>query len=63
VDIDPELIELAAERLAANGYAPTLAAVDGAGGYPPGAPYDRIIATCGVPAIPQAWLEQAAPAR
>jgi methyltransferase of ATP-grasp peptide maturase system len=61
VDIDPELIELAAERLAANGYTPTLAAVDGAGGYPPGAPYDRIIATCSVPAIPPAWLEQASP--
>lgn len=61
VDIDPELIELATERLAANGYTPTLAAVDGAGGYPPGAPYERIIATCSVPAIPPAWLEQAAP--
>ncbi|MBV9011451.1 MAG: methyltransferase domain-containing protein [Pseudonocardiales bacterium] len=61
VDIDPELIELATERLAANGYTPTLAAVDGSGGYPPGAPYDRIIATCGVLAIPPAWLEQAAP--
>jgi methyltransferase of ATP-grasp peptide maturase system len=61
VDIDPELVELATERLAANGYTPTLAAVDGASGYPPGAPYDRIIATCGVPAIPAAWLAQAAP--
>ncbi|MGH3797269.1 MAG: ATP-grasp peptide maturase system methyltransferase [Pseudonocardiaceae bacterium] len=61
VDIDPELIELAAERLAANGYTPTLAVVDGAGGYPPGAPYNRIIATCGVRAIPPAWLAQAAP--
>ena len=61
VDIDPELVELAQERLAANGYTPTLAVVDGAEGYLPGAPYDRIIATCAVPAIPPAWLEQAAP--
>jgi methyltransferase of ATP-grasp peptide maturase system len=61
IDIDPELVELAGERLAANGYTPTLAAVDGAGGYPPGAPYERIIATCAVRAIPPAWLDQAAP--
>lgn len=61
VDIDPELVDLARERLAANGYTPTLAAVDGADGYPPGAPYDRVIATCAVPAIPAAWLAQVAP--
>lgn len=61
VDIDPELIELATERLAANGRTPTLAAVDGADGYPSGAPYQRIIATCGVRAIPPAWLAQTAP--
>jgi methyltransferase of ATP-grasp peptide maturase system len=61
VDIDPELIDLARERLAANGHTPVLAAVDGQDGYPPGAPYDRIISTCAVPAIPAAWLEQSAP--
>ena len=61
VDIDPELVELARTRLAANGHHPTLVTVDGAGGYPPSAPYDRIIATCGVLAIPPAWLQQAKP--
>ncbi|MGH3800702.1 MAG: methyltransferase domain-containing protein [Pseudonocardiaceae bacterium] len=61
VDIDPELVELATERLAANGYTPTLTAADGVGGYPPGAPYNRIIVSCSVPAIPPAWLEQAVP--
>ena len=61
VDIDPELVELARELLAANGYTPALAAVDGAGGYPEGAPYDRIIATCSVPAVPSAWLAQVLP--
>jgi methyltransferase of ATP-grasp peptide maturase system len=61
VDIDPELVDLARERLAANGYAPTLVVADGHTGYPLGAPYDRIIATCAVSTIPVAWLEQAAP--
>jgi methyltransferase of ATP-grasp peptide maturase system len=61
VDIDPELVDLARERLAANGHTPTLAAVDGNDGFPPGAPYDRIIATCGIPAIPTAWLTQTEP--
>jgi protein-L-isoaspartate O-methyltransferase len=61
IDIDPELVELARTRLAASGYNPTLAAADGAGGYPEYAPYDRIVATCAVPAIPLAWLEQVVP--
>jgi len=61
VDIDPELVDLARERLAANGHTPTLAAVDGQAGYPQGAPYDRIISTCAVPAIPDAWLQQSTP--
>ncbi|MGH3940315.1 MAG: methyltransferase domain-containing protein [Pseudonocardiaceae bacterium] len=61
VDIDPELIDLARERLAANGHTPTLEAVDGAEGYPQGAPYDRIISTCAVPSIPSPWLKQVTP--
>jgi protein-L-isoaspartate O-methyltransferase len=58
VDIEPELIELARQRLAGLGYRPTLAATDGEYGLPEHAPYDRIIATCSVPAIPQAWIAQ-----
>ena len=61
LDIDSELVDLAGERLAAQGYKPTLVAADGTDGYRPGAPYDRIIATCAVPAIPPAWLAQASP--
>lgn len=61
VDIDPELVDLAVERLGANGYTPTLAVADGAEGYPANAPYDRIISTCAVRTIPAAWLRQAAP--
>jgi len=58
VDIDPELVDLARDRLASLGYRPTLVAADGARGLPEHAPYDRVIATCSVPAIPWAWVEQ-----
>ncbi|HEX4102606.1 MAG TPA: methyltransferase domain-containing protein [Pseudonocardiaceae bacterium] len=58
VDIDAELVALARERLASLGYYPTLAAVDGANGMPKHAPFDRIIATCAVPAVPWPWVEQ-----
>ncbi|MDQ3988502.1 MAG: methyltransferase domain-containing protein [Actinomycetota bacterium] len=58
VDIERNLVDSARERLAALGYRPTLMAADGAHGLPERAPYDRIIATCSVPAIPWAWVEQ-----
>lgn len=58
VDIDRELVDLARDRLARIGYRPTLVAADGASGLPDHAPYDRIIATCSVPAIPPPWLDQ-----
>ena len=31
---------------------------DGAKGCPEGAPFDAIVATCGTPSLPQAWMEQ-----
>lgn len=61
VDVDPELIALARKRLAAAGYQPTVVAADGEAGLPEHAPFDRIIATCSVPAVPSAWAEQLAP--
>ena len=61
VDVDPTLVEAARERLAAIGHTPTLVARDGDQGLAEFGPYDRIIATCAVPAIPAAWLEQTKP--
>jgi protein-L-isoaspartate(D-aspartate) O-methyltransferase len=62
VDIDPDLVETARGHLASAGYPDvTVVAADGAGGYPPGAPYDRVIATVGVSDLAPAWLYQAGP--
>ncbi|WP_326637707.1 methyltransferase domain-containing protein [Streptosporangium sp. NBC_01755] len=61
VDIHPALVEAARERLASIGFKPALISGDGRHGFPEHAPYDRIIATCSVTAIPRAWLEQTRP--
>jgi protein-L-isoaspartate O-methyltransferase len=62
VDIDEACVGTARIALAACGYQPTLAVADGAAGYPSAAPYDRIIATCSVPRVPAAWIDQLGPA-
>jgi protein-L-isoaspartate(D-aspartate) O-methyltransferase len=61
VDISPELAALARVRLAAHGYHPHVVAGDGADGVPERAPFDRIIATCGLDHVPPAWLVQTRP--
>ncbi|WP_086705577.1 methyltransferase domain-containing protein [Streptomyces antimycoticus] len=61
VDVDPELVAAAKARLRLAGYEPTLIAGDGMAGHPERAPYDRLLATCGVPRIPKPWLEQLRP--
>jgi protein-L-isoaspartate(D-aspartate) O-methyltransferase len=62
VDIEADLAERAREHLACAGYPDvTVVAADGADGYPPGAPYDRVIATVGVSDLAPAWLHQAGP--
>lgn len=61
IDIDPALVQTAQERLAEVGYVAQLTAGDGQNGYPTGDHFDRIIATCSVPSIPAAWIEQTRP--
>jgi methyltransferase of ATP-grasp peptide maturase system len=61
VEIDPALAEHARTALAATGYAVTVITGDGAHGYPPRAPYDRIIATAAVHQVPYPWVAQTRP--
>ncbi|MFJ7197583.1 MULTISPECIES: methyltransferase domain-containing protein [unclassified Streptomyces] len=61
VDLDPEITESARRHLAAAGYHPAVITGDGTRGWPPRGPYDRIIATCTLPGVPQPWLEQCVP--
>jgi protein-L-isoaspartate O-methyltransferase len=58
VEVDAVLSARARTALATAGYEPTLVVGDGAAGYEPNAPYDRVLATVAVPAVPAAWVEQ-----
>jgi protein-L-isoaspartate(D-aspartate) O-methyltransferase len=61
VDIDPDLIDRARERLEVAGYRPLVAVADGENGYPDVGPYDAVIATCRLDYIPAAWIHQLRP--
>ncbi|MFI8822452.1 methyltransferase domain-containing protein [Streptomyces sp. NPDC053431] len=61
VDLEEEITESARVHLAAAGYRPAVITGDGARGCAERAPYDRIVATCEVPSIPYAWLDQSRP--
>lgn len=62
IDILPEAADRARRHLAAAGYNTVrVIAGDGALGYAPDAPYDRIIITAGAWDIPPAWTRQATP--
>lgn len=61
VDLEPDITEAARQHLAAAGYRPVVVTGDGARGVPERAPFDRIIATCTLASIPQAWLAQCTP--
>ncbi len=58
VEVDAEVAKQATAALQAAGWQPTVVIGDGAEGYPPNAPYDRLIATCAVEWVPYTWVEQ-----
>ncbi|GGS74000.1 methyltransferase domain-containing protein [Streptomyces cinerochromogenes] len=61
MDIDHDLVFAARDRLFDAGYNPRLVTGDGTQGYPDACTFDRIIATCSVPSIPDAWVRQLRP--
>ncbi|UQI43872.1 methyltransferase domain-containing protein [Streptomyces sp. HU2014] len=58
VEIDPAVLTAASTNLQEAGYRPAAVLGDGRHGHAPNAPYDRIICTCTMRHVPQAWLEQ-----
>ncbi|MFM9368047.1 methyltransferase domain-containing protein [Streptomyces sp. Da 82-17] len=59
VDVDPYLVQAAAERLEAAGHRPTLEVCDVTGDLP--GTFDRIISTVSVKTVPASWLKALAP--
>ncbi|MET8678859.1 methyltransferase domain-containing protein [Streptomyces sp. NPDC004647] len=61
VEIDPAVAQQARGALTDAGLSPEVVQGDGRDGWPDGAPYDRLIVTAGVRAVPPRWLEQTRP--
>ena len=61
VEVDPVVADTARHNLTRTGRTPLVVTGDGAKGYPPGAPYDRVIATCSVHTVPYSWVAQTRP--
>jgi protein-L-isoaspartate(D-aspartate) O-methyltransferase len=61
IEIDPAIAQRARSNLAKANRDVRVVTGDGAAGYPPQAPYDRIIATCSVATVPWAWVAQTRP--
>lgn len=61
IEVDPKIAESARQALHQAGADVTVVHGDGLAGHPPAAPFDRLIATCGLRTIPHAWVEQVRP--
>ncbi|PPS73854.1 MULTISPECIES: ATP-grasp peptide maturase system methyltransferase [Streptomyces] len=61
IETDEGVARRARQALTRAGYIPRLLVGDGRAGHLDGAPYERLIATCGFRNVPPAWLEQVRP--
>ncbi|MGX1728740.1 methyltransferase domain-containing protein [Streptomyces diastaticus] len=61
VEVDGAVAERAERALRAFGAPVRVVHGDGFQGFPEGAPYDRVIATCGLRSLPFAWVRQSRP--
>lgn len=61
VEVDGSVADAARAALEHCGTPVRVVHGDGFKGFPEAAPYDRIIATCGLRSIPLAWVEQSRP--
>lgn len=62
IELDPDVATRARTALAGSGFgAVTVITGDGAPGYPPHAPYDRVLSTAAVQRVPYAWVAQTRP--
>ncbi|MBA9001725.1 methyltransferase domain-containing protein [Thermomonospora cellulosilytica] len=61
IEVDAALAEQARQSLRKAGYPVQVVTGDGEEGYPPNAPYDRIVATAAAHTVPYAWVEQTRP--
>jgi len=62
IEIDSDLAQTARSALKAAGYdAVTVVSGDGAQGYPPAAPFDRVLSTAAVQQVPYSWVDQTRP--
>ncbi|MFJ5680808.1 ATP-grasp peptide maturase system methyltransferase [Streptomyces sp. NPDC093097] len=61
VEVDEDVAGRARVALSEIGYFPHAIVGDGLTGDPDAAPYDRLIATCGVVDLPYTWVEQIRP--
>ncbi|WP_158896167.1 methyltransferase domain-containing protein [Amycolatopsis anabasis] len=61
IEVDPQIADSARVNLAKVDSPITVITGDGAAGYPPGSPFDRVIATASVETVPYSWVEQTRP--